>query len=318
MTLHTDKELFSEIITSTSAQLGIPEVYIEKDYWVSLILYSLSNLDEEMREKIVFKGGTSLSKAHKLIERFSEDIDLAVIADGLSGHGTKKLLRQIEKSLASSPFEELIEHPQKSKGSEFRKSVHEYPQLKVGDFGDAVNVIILELNTFAHPTPNSLMTINSYIYDFLAENEANDIIETYNLSPFQVPVLDTERTLCEKISAIARASYEGDAELQKKIRHLYDIHLLLQQAEIQMFIASSYFNDMINIVQEDDAENSQFNKAWAAKPLKEAPIFSETSEIISKLDTYYHQTFKSLVYGELPNIEDVEKSILLVKGRLHE
>lgn len=318
MTLHTDQELFEELITRTSELLGIPEVYIEKDYWVTMMLHSLSGLDEEMRKKVVFKGGTSLSKAHKLVERFSEDIDLAVIADGLGSNQTKKLLKQIEKALVGSPFVELPDHPQRGKGSEIRKSVHQYPQFVEGEFGDALDVIILELNTFAHPTPNTFKAMHSYIYEFLAREEADEVIAQYTLAPFEISVLDLERTFCEKISAIARASYEGDAELERKIRHFYDIHLLLQNTELQRFLESSDFDDMMKIVKEDDTDNKQFNDDWSSKPLVEAPIFNETSELISRLDTYYHGDFKKMVYGELPSIKEVEKSILLVKGRLHE
>ena len=316
MTLHDNKELFSELIVQTSELLGMPEIYIEKDYWVTYILHRLSQIDEATRSKVVFKGGTSLSKAHKLIERFSEDIDLAVIADDISSHQTKRLLKSIEKVLAGAPFNELIDHPQVSKGSEFRKSVHSYPQMKVGDFGDAVDVVILELNTFAHPTPNSMMFVSTYIYDFLVQKEADDVVSEYALSPFEVSVLDLERTLCEKISAISRASYEGDAELQKKIRHFYDIYLLLQRADMQAFIDSVAFDEMIEIVKEDDRGNSQFNDDWANKDLVDAPVFKDTAKIFSGLNTYYHQTFKSLVYGDLPHIQDIEKTILLLKGRL--
>lgn len=316
MTLHENEALFSELIVKTSEALGIPEIYIEKDYWVTCLLHSLSELDADLRDKVVFKGGTSLSKAHKIIERFSEDIDLAVIADGMNGNQTKRLLKTLEESLAGDPFEALPDHPQVSKGSEFRKSVHAYPQMKEGDFGDAVNVIILELNTFAHPTPNSMMSVNTYIYDFLLQKEAEDVIADYALSPFKVPVLDLERTLCEKISAVARASYEGEAELQKKIRHFYDIHLLLQRAEIRAFVASDAFDEMMEIVKEDDSDNVQFNEEWAGKALLDAPVFQETSEILARLESYYHRTFRSLVYGELPDIQEIEKTLLLLKGRL--
>ena len=316
MTLHDNKALFSELIVQTSKLLGMPEIYIEKDYWVTYILHRLSQIDEETRSKVVFKGGTSLSKAYKLIERFSEDIDLAVIADDISSHQTKRLLKSIEKVLAGAPFNELTEHPQVSKGSEFRKSVHSYPQIKVGDFGDAVDVVILELNTFAYPTPNSMMLVSTYIYDFLIQKKAEDVVSEYALFPFEVSVLNLERTLCEKISAIARASYDGDAEMQKKIRHFYDIHLLLQRPEIQTFLDSKAFNEMMDIVKDDDSDNKQFNEDWAGKPILEAPIFAETSESISRLEPYYRQTFKSLVYGELPDIQDIEKSILILKGRI--
>ena len=55
---------------------GLPEVVIEKDWWVSNLLNIIFAMPAEC--KIIFKGGTSLSKAWKLIDRFSEDIDLSV------------------------------------------------------------------------------------------------------------------------------------------------------------------------------------------------------------------------------------------------
>jgi hypothetical protein len=316
MTLHHNKELFSELITRTSEMLKMPEIYIEKDYWVTYILFALSQMDADIQDKVVFKGGTSLSKAHRLIERFSEDIDLAVVAEGLNGNQTKKLLKTLEKSLAQLPLKEIADHPQMTKGSEYRKSVYAYPQLREGDFGDAVNVIILELNTFAHPTPNSKMTVSTYINAFLEKENREDIVSKYAMDYFEVSVLDLKRTLCEKISAIARASYDGDAEMQKKIRHLYDIHLLLQKPEIQTFLGSDAFDEMMNIVKDDDSDNKQFNEDWAGKPILDAPVFKETSLIMSRLHSYYHETFRSLVYGELPDMQTIEESILILKGRL--
>lgn len=316
MTLHNDTELFSELITATSLMLGIPEVYIEKDYWVCVILRALSELDEEIKDKVVFKGGTSLSKAHKLIERFSEDIDLAVVADGLSSNQKKVLIRSIEKKLLGDMFTELTEHPQSSKGSSFRKTVQQYPQHKTGNFGDAVDVIILELNTFANPTPNVLISVNSYIYDFLIEEHAEDLITKHDLYPFEINVLALERTFCEKISAIARASFEGIPELQKKIRHLYDIYLLMQRPQIEQFLYSSDFDVMMEVVRQDDLGNSQFNPQWAKNPIKEAPIFQSTAKSISEVSSYYENVFNSLVHGVLPPIESVQEVVELIVKRI--
>jgi predicted nucleotidyltransferase component of viral defense system len=65
------KELFRE----TSREMGIPEAIIEKDYWVCRTLDYLFHRSP-WKKNLAFKGGTSLSKAYSLIERFSEDIDL--------------------------------------------------------------------------------------------------------------------------------------------------------------------------------------------------------------------------------------------------
>ncbi|HUX57367.1 MAG TPA: nucleotidyl transferase AbiEii/AbiGii toxin family protein [Bacteroidales bacterium] len=69
MKLHENKEAFENAIRAASDHLGIRDVFVEKDYWVTYILWRLSN--SEYLDNVVFKGGTSLSKVYKLIDRFS-------------------------------------------------------------------------------------------------------------------------------------------------------------------------------------------------------------------------------------------------------
>lgn len=82
--LYLDTELFMELVHTSSEDLKIPIQLIEKDYHISRILRALSRSSYEL--KIVFKGGTSLSKAYQLIDRFSEDVDFAVISGDMSGN----------------------------------------------------------------------------------------------------------------------------------------------------------------------------------------------------------------------------------------
>ena len=65
MILHKDGKIFRESILATARHLGIPEVYIEKDYWVSLVLKEI--FTSELSNQVVFKGGTSLSKSLHII-----------------------------------------------------------------------------------------------------------------------------------------------------------------------------------------------------------------------------------------------------------
>ena len=82
--LHDDKAQFQEAIAIAYEQTGIMSQVIEKDYYVTMILRMLS----ERVSNIVFKGGTSLSKCHKVIKRFSEDIDITI--DTVLSQGQKK------------------------------------------------------------------------------------------------------------------------------------------------------------------------------------------------------------------------------------
>ncbi len=77
MNLHENKELFKDAIIATSQLKGIPEIYIEKDYWITFALYAI--FTSEAKEYCIFKGGTALSKCSQMIERFSEDIDIVLL-----------------------------------------------------------------------------------------------------------------------------------------------------------------------------------------------------------------------------------------------
>ena len=91
------------VFESIAHKVGLPSQVIEKDFWVTAILQSLFSLP--IARHLVFKGGTSLSKGWKLIERFSEDIDLAVdpvFLGAQEGDLTKKQIKKLRK--ASSLF----------------------------------------------------------------------------------------------------------------------------------------------------------------------------------------------------------------------
>jgi hypothetical protein len=306
MRLHNDKETFSDLIETTAVVLGIPAVFIEKDYWVTYILNKLSK--SNFKQTVIFKGGTSLSKAYKIIDRFSEDIDLAIITDGIDGNAVKSLIKSIEKALLDENFEETTT-PQTSKGSKFRKTVHQYPKIIEGDFGHANENLILELNSFAKPHPYISKTISSYIFDFLntQSEDAKKLITDFELEPFEINVLDYKRTFCEKISAVARASFESDevySQLKEKIRHFYDIYHLMQEDEIKAFLNSDDIDKMIQNVREDDQK--QFSSDWANVKLHSIKIF-ENINILDELDNYYNSNFKTLVYSEtLPTMQDIK------------
>jgi hypothetical protein len=67
----------AEVFAETAARKGLPEAILEKDFWVCWVLQQLFAI-QALSDRLLFKGGTSLSKIFHAINRFSEDIDLAV------------------------------------------------------------------------------------------------------------------------------------------------------------------------------------------------------------------------------------------------
>jgi predicted nucleotidyltransferase component of viral defense system len=82
-----------DVFLSAAARLGTPEQNIEKDFWVTWTLDVLFNGLPGAHPRFLFKGGTSMSKAHGLISRFSEDIDITVFREDL---GRATSVRELE------------------------------------------------------------------------------------------------------------------------------------------------------------------------------------------------------------------------------
>ena len=86
-----------QVLQAAEGRIGLPAQAIEKDLWVTTILQLVFTLP--FADKLIFKGGTSLSKVGKHISRFSEDIDLAIDRSqfGLEGDLTKKQIKKLRK-----------------------------------------------------------------------------------------------------------------------------------------------------------------------------------------------------------------------------
>ncbi len=158
MNLHKDKSNFEDAVRITAQQTNIKEEFIEKDYWITLVLSYLAK--SEFASQVVFKGGTSLSKGFGLIERFSEDVDIALIEGSKkSGSKIKNIIRAIEKDITRDLNEVTVDGVT-SKGSKFRKSVFEYLSI---DPENKKNRLITKVNSFANPYPFKRVPIKSCV-----------------------------------------------------------------------------------------------------------------------------------------------------------
>lgn len=316
MRLHESKEIFRDAIQATAEHLRLQSLFIEKDYWLTLALYRIAQTD--LADATVFKGGTSLSKAYGCIERFSEDVDLAVITEqGIASNQIKKLLKKITE-VASK---DLTEDPAgSSKGSMIRKIYYFYPQIFEGAFGPISNKILLEVNAFAHPSPFQPLPISTYIYDFLKSRGEDALIKEFGLEPFPFQVLCLERTFTEKVMAIVKAACSDNPieSLRQKIRHIYDIHQLMQREEIQKFVNSADFQQLLEVVRKFDQEAPVGDAKWVDMNIAECPIFSDTDAVWKSLLPAYRDGLGAIVYGDLPAADDVLRSLVDLGGILRQ
>ncbi len=300
MTLHDNPELYKDAIVATSELKGIPEIYIEKDYWVTTALKAIFSSD--IAKKAVFKGGTALSKCYGIIERFSEDIDLTILQNCAENPSQlKQRLRAISKIVEPIIPETDIEGITKKTG-QVRKTVHSYPKAFESDFGQVREQIIVETSVFGSFEPYETAIIDCFIAEMMRNTNQFALIEKYNLAPFEIQVLSTHRTLCEKLMSLIRFSYSTNAiiDLNNKIRHIYDIHKILLVDDIMTFFNSIDFEVMLVRVGHDDLKIHGEN-TWIFNHPSRAIIFSDIDNTWDKLRNTYTTSFKKLLYGELPS-----------------
>lgn len=216
--LHENKEEFRNAVNLASERFHILPVVAEKDYYVTMILRSLS----ESLGFVVFKGGTSLSKCHRIIKRFSEDIDITI--DTKLSQGQMKNLKKAIKNTA----EELGLTIPNIDETRSRRSYNRY-RLKydsvVSELKDAVLAEVLLETSFAEVSfPTIVLPVRSYIGDMM-EDEAPEELVNYWLDPFEMKVQGIDRTLTDKVFAIC--DYYMQDKVKKHSRHIYDIYKLL-------------------------------------------------------------------------------------------
>ena len=152
----------------------------------------------------------------------------------------------------------------------------------------------------------------------MLRNNQKDIAEENGLLPFELSVLEPIRTICEKIMSLVRFSYGENpiVDLKNKIRHTYDLHQLLKQKEFLEFLNSKAFDEMLLKVANDDVASFKNNNKWLIHHPNEALIFKDLENVWNELKTTYAGTFKNLVYGKLPEEEDVLQTLKMIQERL--
>ena len=316
--LHEYPDIYLELLQAAATDRDIPAVYVEKDYWITKALKRLHESDH--KEKIVLKGGTALSKAHHIIERFSEDIDLALQnKQTLSGSQRRTLIKAVEGTV-SQDLKCEQGHPLESKHGNFRKTAHAFPiRSDSMALGQVASTILVEINAFAEPDPAMMMPVASLVGEHLNALGQDDLIDEFGLRPFNILVLSVERTLCEKIMGLVRAGYERKPldDFRRRIRHIYDVVMILRSSEYRNFVRSEEFPKLLERVKASDRQTMPKASVWLDPPLVEAMIFANTEELWAGIRREFHGNFRDMVYGnELPSDGEVLESITLIQKAL--
>ncbi|MBR3534378.1 MAG: nucleotidyl transferase AbiEii/AbiGii toxin family protein [Oscillospiraceae bacterium] len=247
--LHNNKSEFRKAVDIAAERYGIYPSVVEKDYYVTMILRNLS----EKLGYIVFKGGTSLSKCHKVIKRFSEDIDITI--DAKLSQGQMKKLKEAIKSTAEEYDLKIPNIDDTRSRRSYNRYILEYESVIV-KYDEAVQTAVLLETSFAEVSfPTVVLPVHSYIGDMM-EKEAPEEVDNFRLDQFEMKVQGLDRTLADKVFALC--DYYLQKRVRKHSRHIYDIYRLIKYVPLN--------NEFKNLVSEVRQVRAQTNICPSAQP----------------------------------------------------
>jgi predicted nucleotidyltransferase component of viral defense system len=325
--LTLSKERRIEILNQATELTGLPSVAIEKDWWVTLALNASFSLPYS--KNIVFKGGTSLSKGWNLIERFSEDIDLAIDRKffGFEGDISKTQIKNLRKQsceFISTIFLadltkiltewkvisecKLIAQP--IKDSDKDPQVIEIHYNSVIDTSEYLpQRVLIEVSSRSLMEPIEAREINSILNDNFPQ-------QSFATVPFAISTVLPQRTFLEKVFLL-HEEFSQDTDkirIERLSRHLYDLEKLMDTEHgIEALENTELYNNIVvhrekfNPLRGLDYDNHIPSKISIIPPDK----------VIKDYERDYEAMTNFMIYGDPLKFDQLMKRILELQSRIN-
>ncbi|WP_449316459.1 nucleotidyl transferase AbiEii/AbiGii toxin family protein [Rubneribacter sp.] len=217
MYLHENQEDWSELVARTANRFNLAESFVIKDYFIYLALKSIARTDPE----IVFKGGTCLSKCHRAIARFSEDVDLGLEVEHATEGQRKRMKAAVTHAIDNIGLAVANLNETRSR-REFNRYLVPLPSAE-SEFSS--NTLIIETAVMTPASPAAAKAVDNYLYRYCIEEGFDDVAAEYELEPFKIMASSIERTFVDKVFALCDYYLEGPIP-PRQSRHIYDLHKL--------------------------------------------------------------------------------------------
>ena len=318
-----------DLFEATAAKIKIRSDAVEKDFWICYAIDHLFN-ESSFKDLFVFKGGTSLSKAYRAIERFSEDIDLILDWRKVIGEDVDPTIArsrtkqdQFNKKINSQAalfyretFVPILEQELKKKlGKSQTVSIDSndpmvvnfyYPQLFDVDY--IRPVVRLEIGPLAEWTPSHIAQITPFV--------AEQYPELFECKATKALTIDIERTFWEKITILHKiANFPDNKALPARYaRHLYDVYCMGNSS-----IKERAFSRK-ELLERDVAFKLKFYYAKSARyesaSLENVSLMPNPC-ILDSLRADY-KSMENMIYGRTPSFEQILDFLSVLEREIHE
>ena len=316
-----------EILNQASNSTGLPAIAIEKDWWVTLALKASFALGYS--QHIVFKGGTSLSKGWNLIERFSEDIDLAIDRKffGFEGDISKSQIKNLRKEsckfISTTFLEDLTKqftewkviaecklNAQPVNDSDKDPQVIEIHYNSVFDKSDYLpQRVLIEVSSRSLMEPSENREINSILSSTFPD-------QPFATEPFSISTVLPQRTFLEKIFLLHEEFSQNTTKIRidRLSRHLYDLEKLMDTEHGKAAIKDTELYKSIIIHRE------KFNPLRGLDYSNHIPgriKIIPPNTVIKEWEKDYQTMTENMIYGESLKFDSLIKRILELQKRIN-
>lgn len=315
MKLHVDKDAFRVLIGQISEKTGYRQDVIEKDYYVTMILWELAIFQQDGLPAY-FKGGTALYKALHSVRRFSEDIDLSVDIRNCSRTQGDKRLNKATKKYTCLPrnFEEGY-----SNRSEVI-SYYNYIPLFEYDSNDVLQRfgnVKIEATSFTISEPYEKLTVSPIVYDKAKIEQKKILKDNFDVFPFDILTMTMERIFVDKL--FAAEAYTRNVEKEHRAfeasKHIYDLAVIFDEPRIKSLIENDkLMSQLLSIRLKEEQNRLDGIPGIFPKDF----IFFDKACNNSLIKRAYKTMQNQYVFiaKERINIDDAAEKMILIKSRL--
>lgn len=307
---------FEQAILRVADDSKLSPAIVEKDYYITEALRVIATT---CGDKIIFKGGTSLTKGWNLIERFSEDIDIFLdpkaFQPALGKNGINRELKKLCRAVEEHPAFSL--DGSKTIGGFGRNDSFSYKQL-FGGQGQVVNRVLIEAGTASGRDPSILVELHSHISLFLKQRRQS--LGADDEKPFSLQLLHFRRTFVEKMFAIhskVEMLKRKGRPLGSHARHYYDLFQLSSLTEIETMLRSAEYaeikTDYDLISREHFPENYFFPEGMSFG--RSDALFPPT-ELARTIGAEYESQCRMLCYRPYPSWAEVQARFMEMRNLL--
>ncbi len=322
-----------QVLQAAEGRIGLPAQAIEKDLWVTTILQIVFTL--HFADKLIFKGGTSLSKVGKHISRFSEDIDLAIDRSqfGLEGNLTKKQIKKLRKESSifiREEFYKTLSDAIKQYGLDALCAI-EAEQDGVGDntypeprkiWITYKSVIQSELN---YLKPVVMLEIGARsLSEPYEKNKIKSLVEE-NFPTIQTSIIDSdistaaaEKTFLEKVFLLHELfSVPGHGDsANRKSRHLYD---LFQMMDKDFAITAVKDNELWENIRHHREIFTSVKDMDYTPDVRKRIVLIPREDIISVWEKDYAEMLVNMIYGSnKPTFNQIIEKMQVLQDRFRQ